>query len=148
MSEIIYRLDQLAPYFVLNQPYVLEDIDFGENIRSSIYAWFREHISPTINEGLVHAYVSVELPTAQRGSVIDPSSQLENIFLGLEGSNLVTFRFLIVQVKRRYGLQGMEYIGERIGTFSVMCFGWKDEAILSTFVDTLLVRRGYTLRVE
>jgi len=148
MCEIVDRLDQIAPYFVLDRPYVLRDIKFGEDIRSSISAQFREHISPTINAQYIQAYVSAELHTAQRESYIDSSSELEAIFLGLEGRKYVTFRFLIVQVKRKNGLQGIEYVGGRIGTFYMHNFTREDEAILYNRVNALLVRRAYTLRVE
>jgi hypothetical protein len=148
MPEIGDGLHRLAPYFVLNQPYVLEDVDFRETIRSSICARFCKHTPFSVNEGLFHAYFSTELPTHQGGLLFPDSNQIETILMGIEGRGLITFRFLIVHVKRKNELGGIEYIGERIGTLSVNCFLRKPDEVLFPFIDTLLVRRDYTLRVE
>jgi hypothetical protein len=52
MAQIPKSLDCLAPFFVLNQPDVLENVDFGDGFRSAICERFRELIS-SIDEYLV-----------------------------------------------------------------------------------------------
>jgi hypothetical protein len=149
MSQIVDILDRLAPCFMLHQPYVLKNVDSGENILSAICTRFREHISPTFEERYIKAYFSVKLRTNQRGAFMASNGKLECIFMGLEGRFYITLHFLIVQINGKYGARGIEYVGERIGAFSVNFFGARYKAKpLSAWVSSLMVRRGYDLRVE